>query len=139
MDIYYMIVHLVPQKVYTVITNQDFKFLNIAFQDNLLLHLPKNLLAKWLSYNRLGTFIYDEMVPTFVPGITRPDIYCPVLESFPIFELAFQLHSHHIVNHFDFVQSCMLFRSQFTSMFFEHVKIENNTIDCIFKSKSTHF
>ena len=78
------------------------------------------------------------MVPTFVPGITRPDIYCPVLESFPIFELAFQLHSNHIVNHFDFVQSCMLFRYQFTNMFYEHVKIENNTIDCIFKSKCTY-
>ena len=139
LDIYYMIVHIVPQMVYTVIIEQDFRYLNIKFSDNLLLKLSPKLLTKWLSYNRLGTFSFDsELNPTFQPGIVRPDIYCPILESFPIFELAVLLHEINIINHADFINECMTHRTRFVKIFKEHITISSHAVSGLFQSERTY-
>ena len=139
LEIYYMIVHLTPQEVYTVITSNDFKYLNIEFKDNLLLRLPQELLAQWLSFNRLGTFIFEKSsIPIFSPGVIRPDIYCPILESFPVFEIANILHELQIVNHFEFIMCCMYHRVKFVAVFSEQITLDTIAVDGIFKSKCSY-
>ena len=66
----------------------------------------------------MGTILLDEIrEPAFLPGITRPDIYCPLMESYPLFEIANLLHEANICHMVDFVKLSMEYRTKFVDLY----------------------
>ena len=120
-----MVAHFYPETVYTVVTLPQLNNLMLPFQHNLILNLPINTICEWLAYNRLGKFILKDDDVFFVPGINRRDIYCPIVENYPVFELANLFHEHGICHHQRFINLSMSYRHQFQHFITQNAPTEN--------------
>ena len=85
----------------------------LPFEFNLILNLPIDIICQWLAFNRLGQFSLTSQRIIFIPGINRKDIYSPIVDSIPVFELAQLFHEHKICTHFYFVHCIMKYRDEF--------------------------
>ena len=108
-----MVAHFYPETIFTIVTLSDLPNLMLPFEHNLIVNLPIQTICQWLAFNRLGSFVFrcDEIA--FSPGINRRDIYSPILESIPIFELANLFHEYKIANQHLFLTLVMDYRNAF--------------------------
>ena len=113
LEVLYLVVHFVPQTVFTIISQFELINLNLTFQNNILLKLPLSQLMKFLAYNRLGHFELINGQIRFIPGLNRIDLYCPMETAPPIFHIAALMHMHQIHSHFKIIMSFMKYREQF--------------------------
>jgi len=119
-----MVAHFYPETVYTIVTQPFLNTLMLPFQHNLILNLPIEIFCQWLAHNRLGTFVMKNDDILFMPGIHRRDIYSPIIETCPIFELAAQMQEHNIYHHFQFLQLLMQYRSNFINFMTQNTTSE---------------
>ena len=126
-----MITHFYPETVFTIVTQPTLTKLVLPFQNNLILRLPTKTICQWLAYNRLGSFMIKNDNITFSPGIERRDIYSPIIESLPIFELAYLFHEHEICSHVEFLQTVMTYREYFITVISQSTQTELCEVHCL--------
>ena len=101
--------------------------------------MPHSTLIKWLSFNRIGTFSsFQSDDLRFIPGITRPDIYCPIVESMPVFDLAVLFHELQLCTHVEFMLQAMKYRKIFIAQYGkDKIESSDNTM-YVFNSQRTY-
>ena len=113
LEILYLIAYFYPQTVITIVAHNELANINLDFKSNLLLKLSVKQLMKFLAYDRLGEFQIIKNEITFVPGIIRPDIYCPLPTIPPIFHIIALLHEYNLCTHNEAMLYAMKYREVF--------------------------
>ena len=113
LEVLYLIAHFYPQTVFSVVSHNELININLSFQNNLLTKIAPKQFMKFLAYDRLGSFTIIKNEIKFVPGIIRPDLYCPIPITPPIFHIAALLHINEICTHKDAILYAMKFREAF--------------------------